>query len=72
MKNGALLALAEAEFDVFLTSDKNIRYQQNVNGRRIAILVLPTNRWRLIRRNAPDIAEALGSLQRGDFQELTF
>ena len=42
-KNGCLLALAEEEFDAFLTSDQNLRYQQNLKGRRLAILVLSTN-----------------------------
>ena len=39
--NGDLLKVAEeADFDVFLTTDKNIRYQQNLSGRKIAIVVL--------------------------------
>ena len=44
VKNGALIARAEGEFDVFITADKNLRYQQNLKGRRLAILELPTNR----------------------------
>lgn len=43
IKNGDLLKLAEAEFDLFVTSDQNIRYQQNLAGRAIAILELSTN-----------------------------
>ena len=39
-KNGELLTLAEGEFDVFVTIDKNIRYQQNLSGRKIAILII--------------------------------
>ena len=42
-KNGALLALAEAQFDVFITTDKNLRYQQNLAGRRLAFILLPSN-----------------------------
>jgi hypothetical protein len=43
LSNGDLLAEAErAGFEIFLTADKNIRYQQNLTGRRIAILVLST------------------------------
>jgi hypothetical protein len=46
LSNGDLLAEAErAGFDVFLTADKNIRYQQNLTGRRIAIVVLSTPQW---------------------------
>ena len=47
-KNGDLLRLAENEFDLFITSDQNIRYQQNLQGRRIAILELSTNDLRKI------------------------
>jgi predicted nuclease of predicted toxin-antitoxin system len=39
-ENGELLAVAEAEFDVLVTLDTNLRYQQNLTGRRIAIVVL--------------------------------
>jgi uncharacterized repeat protein (TIGR03803 family) len=43
IKNGELLALAETNFDVFLTADQNLRYQQNLQGRTVAIVELPTN-----------------------------
>ena len=36
-KNGELLALAESQFDVFVTIDRNMRFQQNLSGKRIAI-----------------------------------
>jgi hypothetical protein len=42
--NGALLARLEGRFDVFITADKNLRYQQNLKGRSLAIVELPTNR----------------------------
>jgi len=45
IENGELLDLAEAAFDAFVTTDKNLRYQQNLAGRRLAILVLPTTSW---------------------------
>src|SRR5437016_2450721 len=41
-ENGDLLNQAEASFDVLITTDQNLRYQQNLSGRRLAILVLPT------------------------------
>ena len=44
IKNGDLLRLAEGQFDLFITSDQNLRYQQNLAGRRIAILELSTNK----------------------------
>ena len=48
IKNCDLLRLAEAEFDLFITSDQNLRYQQNLAGRRIAIIELDTNDLRRI------------------------
>ena len=54
-KNGDLLNVAEAEFDLFITSDQNIRYQQNLAERRIAILELSSNDLRRIRNAAPAI-----------------
>ena len=52
IKNGELLRLAEGQFDLFLTSDQSIRYQQNLSGRRIPILELSTNDLRRIRSAA--------------------
>ena len=49
MKNGKLLAALEGSYDVFLTGDKNLRYQQNLTVRRLAIIELPTNRWPALR-----------------------
>ena len=43
LKNGELLQKAEAGFELFITSDQNFRYQQNLSGRRVAILELSTN-----------------------------
>jgi predicted nuclease of predicted toxin-antitoxin system len=46
LKNGELLAMAEqAGFDVMVTSDQNIRYQQNLSGRKLALVVLGSNIW---------------------------
>jgi hypothetical protein len=49
--NGALLHAAEAEgFEVFVTADKNIRYQQNLTDRKIAIVTLGNAQWPVLRR----------------------
>ena len=71
MKNGVLIARAEADFDIFLTCDKNLCYQQNLAHRRIALLVLSTNTWSAVRVNAPKIAAALSTLRPGDYRELS-
>ena len=69
--NGDLLAAAEAAgFDLFLTADKNIRYQQNLARRRIAIIVLTQLRWRLVRRRLTEIAEAVDASLPGGFAEV--
>ncbi len=66
-KNGNLIRLAEADFDVFITSDQNIRYQQNRSGRRIAIRELCTNDLRRILTAAADIIQTLKAVQSGDY-----
>ena len=45
LENGDLLRAAEGRFDVFITTDQNLRYQQNLTARQLAILVLPTTNW---------------------------
>lgn len=70
LKNGALLQAAESEFDAFLTSDQNLKYQQNVAGRKLAILVLPTNDWPTLQRIDKEIAAKVSVLKPGDFVEV--
>ena len=67
MKNGDLLRLAEAEFDLFITSDQNLRYQQNLKGRKIAIIELSTNDWLIIRSHAEAIRALVKSIKAGAF-----
>ena len=68
--NGQLLRLAENEYDVFITADKNIRYQQNLTDRKIAILVLSTNHWETIRANSDKIIAAVEAITPADFVEI--
>lgn len=71
LRNGELLDAAEAAgFDVFVTSDRNLRHQQNLTGRRIAIVVLGIGRWRLIRNRLPAIAAAVDAATPGSFVEV--
>jgi hypothetical protein len=63
--NGELIRLAEAEFGVSATSDQNIRYQQNLAGRRIAILELSTNDVRRVGRRGDEKAISLSHRDRG-------
>lgn len=71
IKNGDLLQRAEGEFDLFITSDQNLRYQQNLTGRRIAILELSTNDISRIQAASMLIQEALEQIQQNEFRELT-
>jgi hypothetical protein len=66
LTNGALLAVAEeAGFELLITCDQNLRYQQNFTGRTISVLVLSTNRWPRLRSYAARIANAVDFMQRG-------
>jgi len=70
--NGKLLSVAEIEFDVIVTTDQSIHHQQNLAGRRLAILVLPTTNWRQIQIYQREILAALNRLRPGDVIELEF
>jgi hypothetical protein len=72
LDNGRLLAMAETEFDVLITTDQNLRYQQNVTGRNLAILVLPTTSWPKIQQRIAEVTAAVDALKPGDFTELRF
>lgn len=71
-RNGDLLARVEGVFDVFVTADKNLRYQQNLIGRALAIVELPTNRLPLLRTIFPQIAAAVDASKPGGYIQLTF
>jgi len=70
IKNGPLLALAESRFDVFLTGDKNLRYQQNLEGRRLSIVVFPSNRLQIVKSLASALTAALDQIPSGAYIEL--
>ena len=72
LNNGDLLKEAEASFDALITTDQNLRYQQNLAGRRLAILVLPTTSWPRIQQHVSQVTEAVNRLRPGDFVEMTF
>ncbi len=70
IKNGDLLRLAEKEFNLFITSDQNIRYQQNLAGRQIAILELSTNDYRRIKASSELIQSTIAAIQPREFRPL--
>jgi hypothetical protein len=71
LENGALLDQAEgAGFEVLVTTDKNLSYQQNLAGRKIAIVVLGKGRWSLIKLHVAQIVAAVNSATPGSFSEV--
>jgi len=71
MENGELLLKAEAEgFAVFVTTDKNLKYQQNVTARSIAIAVLPTTNWKVLQMHIASIVQGIVSIDSGGFEEI--
>jgi hypothetical protein len=71
ISNGELLGAAEAAgFDLLLTTDKRIRYQQNLTGRKIAIVVLGNSRWQMVRLYLDRIASAVNAAAPGSYLEV--
>jgi hypothetical protein len=68
ISNGELLKAAEAAgFDVLLTTDKRIRYRQNLMGRKIAIVVLGNSPWRVVRLHLDRVAWAVNQASPGSY-----
>jgi hypothetical protein len=66
--NGELLRVAEeAGFEVLLTTDKNLVYQQNLRNRKIAIVVLEKSRWSLIQPMLDRISDAVSNAKPGSY-----
>jgi hypothetical protein len=69
--NGALLEAGEtAGFEVFVTADKNIRHQQNLAGRRIAIVTLGNAQWPVLRRYVERVVAAVDGAVPGSYAEV--
>ena len=69
--NGELLAAAEeAGFELLLTTDKNMRYQQNLADRKIAIVVLGQQQWPQLRPHIQRVIEAVNAATPGSYCEL--
>ena len=65
-----MLRAAEGQFEVLITTDQNLRYQQNLTGRQLAILVLPTTNWSEIRKHGSAVAVAVDGMKAGEYREL--
>jgi len=73
LKNGDLMTAAEDNgFEAMVTGDKKIRYQQNLEGRKLALVVLPTTDWGTLRQNSAPIVIALDEATPGSFRAVIF
>jgi hypothetical protein len=71
LRNGELLNVAEeAGFEMLLTTDKNMRYQQNLAGRKIAVLVLGQQDWGLLRPHVQVVVDAVNAATPGSYTEV--
>ena len=72
LENGALLQHAESHgFEVLVTTDQNLKYQQNLSNRKIAVVVLSTTSWPRIQKSLSAIVEAVSSIQENGYVEIT-
>jgi predicted nuclease of predicted toxin-antitoxin system len=71
LQNGELIAAAEAAgFEVFVTTDRNLKYQQNLSARALSIVVLLTTSWPRIQRSLPAVLAAVGGALAGGYAEV--
>ena len=71
LSNGDLLSAAErAGFEVMLTADQHIRHQQNLAGRRLALVVLSSPAWPVVKDHTPAINAAIDAATQGSYQQV--
>jgi hypothetical protein len=70
LTNGDLLDAAERSFDVLVTTDQNLPYQQNLTRRRLAVLVLTTTSWPMLKDRVSDVEAALAMIEPGSVVRL--
>ncbi|MCY4555849.1 MAG: hypothetical protein OXF79_05635 [Chloroflexi bacterium] len=72
LPDGEVITLAEeAGYELPITCDKGIRYQQNLVGRNLSVLVLMYNNWRLIRARVDAITASINEMGAGELREVT-
>ena len=71
VRNGNLLDNAEREgYEIMITADQSMRYQQNMTNRQIAVIVLLSNRWPRVQLRIEDIRTALDGMKPGEVREV--
>jgi len=68
LSNGTLLKKADAVFDILITTDQGLRFQQNLGGLRLAIIVLPSTDWAVIRQHLDAIVAATNNARTGEVE----
>jgi hypothetical protein len=71
IKNGALLDLMSGEFQILITTDKKLPSQQNLEKRRLSVVILPTNDLPSVIELLPKIEQAVGAISPGEFKQLS-
>lgn len=73
LQNSQLLQAAEeAGYDLLVTTDQNLKYQQNLGGRKLAVLVLLSTSWPRMRAHVQAIGQLIETMQIGDYKEFDF
>ena len=72
LSNGLLLKEANAAFDILITTDQGLRFQQNLAGMNLAIIVLPTTDWSIVRQNQQTIMETITTTSPGSIVALSW
>lgn len=70
LSNGDLIIKAEEKFDLLITTDQNLRYQQNLKGKTLSIIVLPTTNWLEIQKNITSLVTVLTNITAGAYVEV--
>ena len=73
LSNGLLIAAAEADgFEVLITCDQNLEYEQNMSRRRLALIILSTNNWAVLRVGLSPVVEAAAAADANSYQFVRF
>jgi hypothetical protein len=73
LQNGELLLVAEQEaFEIFVTTDQNLKHQQNLANYRLTIVILTTTSWPLIERQIYDVITAIDTAKPFSLVEVRF
>jgi len=72
LENGALLTQAEESFDLLITTDQQLRYQQNLAGRKLKIIVLTSTSWPRIKPHVKRVIETVGQIDETGYLEIKF